>query len=295
MRLKQNYFSLLKGSSTKAFSLVEILVAVTILTLLLLLFTRIVGNTSVFMGATQKSLAVDASVRLAIQIMSADFSGAVIRPDVEVLVRKGNCKDEIYFWSEAPGLLLNSESTQRSVISLIGYRVEYGKLERYSEQYSGDELHSIFLPERISDLISSPKEQNWQVISEAVFRWEFFFIDRNGKFLETLPLETYPILQYNASTHQTTTQTINSIQRFSSIRSMGVWIVGIDPEATTILGEEKIQEWAQQIPQLKREAASQLLNDREWEKSVQLIGTQDPKFQIIKKTMRVFKAYFSFD
>jgi len=295
MRGKQKHYSLYCARSRKAFSLIEILVAVSILTLLLLLFTRIVGNTTVFMSATQKSLAVDASVRLAIQIMSSDFSQAVIRPDVEVLVRKDNLQNEIYFWSESPGLLLNSESTQRSFISLIGYRVENGKLERYSKQYSGDELHSVFLPKRISDLIPSNQEENWQVISEAVFRWEFFFIDRNGKFLETLPQENYQILQYNASTHQTTTRMMNSIQRFSSIRSLGVWMVGIDSEAATILGEEKIEGYAEQIPQLKGEIASEVLNDREWEKRVQLIATQDPKFQNIKKTMRVFKTYFSFD
>jgi len=133
----------LRYRGTTGFTLVELLVSVSVLVLLVFLASQLVNSAATITTLGHKQMGADAQARQLLDRMAIDFAQMIKRSDVDYYVKSsatgtgvrnllqpGN--DKIGFYTTAPGYYLSgSTSTQQSSVSLVSYRVNaQHKLER---------------------------------------------------------------------------------------------------------------------------------------------------------------------
>src|SRR5438270_11051556 len=111
------------------FTLVEVLLAMTVLVMLIVFVAHIVNGTTVITTASSKHMDTDSEARLVFERMSLDFAGMFKRADLSYIFSKNKISenqtgnDSMYFFSETPAYFNGSNSTQRSSVALVGYRL----------------------------------------------------------------------------------------------------------------------------------------------------------------------------
>jgi len=123
------------------FTLIEILTAVTVLTLMLLMVNQLVSSAAAVMSASGKHLDADTQARLIFNRMAVDFSGMMKRTDVDYSTFKnamtsnaqdgtdtGNTShnDQLAFYSETHGYFsgtIQPAGTSKADLSLVAYMV----------------------------------------------------------------------------------------------------------------------------------------------------------------------------
>lgn len=125
----------------QGFTLVELMVSITVLAMLGGLVMQLMGSASKLTSTSKLSSDCDTEARYALNQIAADLAHRVRRPDVDAFVDKATGDDRIYFFSETPGYSPTLSATERSDVSLVGYRIKgskntFGKtvykLERYA-------------------------------------------------------------------------------------------------------------------------------------------------------------------
>src|SRR5258705_6572813 len=122
-----------------AFTLAELLVTMSVLVLLVFLFTQLLNSAATTMTLGHKRMDADSQARQLLDRMAIDFDQMVKRTDVSYFVKTtGNTEagnDQITFFSAVPGYY--SQGGYNSNASLVAYRVNadrnsasYNKLER---------------------------------------------------------------------------------------------------------------------------------------------------------------------
>jgi prepilin-type N-terminal cleavage/methylation domain-containing protein len=134
-----------------AFTLVEMLVSVAVLTVLVLIVTKMVDSATIITNTSGRHMDTDSQARTVLDRLAVDFGRMLRRSDVDYFIKqpdatkypgksgehghkkgtKGNdASDQIAFYSEVPGYYPSSGS--QSPISLVAYRVNATsyKLER---------------------------------------------------------------------------------------------------------------------------------------------------------------------
>jgi len=118
------------------------MVSITVLAMLGGLVMQLMGSASKLTSTSKLSSDCDTEARYALNQIAADLAHRVRRPDVDAFVDKATGNDRFYFFSETPGYHPTLKSTERSNVSLIGYRVKLSKnnfgktvykLERYAK------------------------------------------------------------------------------------------------------------------------------------------------------------------
>jgi prepilin-type N-terminal cleavage/methylation domain-containing protein len=205
------------------FTLVELLFAMTILTVIVVLMSQMVNTTAQATRSSGKRQDADSQARLVFDRMAGDLAQMLRRPDADTLFFKNTGNDVLYFYSESPAYFTNTiPSTNKNTISLIGYRINSNNplypntpvLERLGKGLQWTDASSsntpIFLT--ISPGSAVPTNQstlagNWsntlgtldggytdgsdpafQVIGELVYRMEIQFLLTDGT------ISDYPIL-----------------------------------------------------------------------------------------------------
>lgn len=193
------------------FTLIELLVAVAVLTLLLLLVAQIVQSGSLIIGGSRKHLAADAQAREIFNRFAADLASLVRRPDTDAVFTNASATNAaMIFYSESPGFFASSiPATNRSPVSLVGYRVNAAKLERLGKglTWSGNSNVPVFLTYAtnrvttnstpvsgsiITDVwpgISTSNDPDFHLQADAVFRLAFCFRKKDGTYSFTLPVD----------------------------------------------------------------------------------------------------------
>jgi prepilin-type N-terminal cleavage/methylation domain-containing protein len=122
-------------NSRKAFTLMEMLAAVTVFVLLALMVSRLVSGTSMAIIAARKSMDADSQARFVFSRMAQDFNRMLKRTDVDMIFSKsqdgasGNDKnDKMFFYSEVvsaydSSLFSTNQGDPKNPVSLVGYRV----------------------------------------------------------------------------------------------------------------------------------------------------------------------------
>ena len=141
------------------FTLVELLVATTVLMLMLVLISQLFNSASAVTGMGTKHMDADTQARAVFDRMAIDFAQMVKRPDVDYFLKSsqadqyGNSQpqdgtatgdgnthnDRLAFYSQVPGYFpAGTIATNQSPVSLVAYRVNadtnspyYNKLQRY--------------------------------------------------------------------------------------------------------------------------------------------------------------------
>jgi prepilin-type N-terminal cleavage/methylation domain-containing protein len=199
-------------SQSSGFTLIEMMVSMTVLVLLVLMATKILNGTTLAATNGRKRLDADSQARMIFDRMGGDFGRMVLRKDLDCLFKKVTGNDSLFFYSEAPAFF--SGSNQCS-ISLVGYRINLNQdpsdpnktipqLERLGKGLNWDgnggaapSAYPVFLsftgtdagPDSASTLFSGPwsnlmsatgSDPDFQVIGEQVFRLEIAFLLSDG-------------------------------------------------------------------------------------------------------------------
>jgi len=149
-----------------AFTLIELLVSMAVLTLLIVLISKLFSAASLVTSVGNGHMEADSATRNLLDRMAVDISQMVKRPDVDYFLKSGSTgtdlygnsilaqpqagngltgsNDQIAFYSQVPGYF--TTGTSPSPVSLVAYRVNgdtsspyYNKLQRlgYGLSWSG--------------------------------------------------------------------------------------------------------------------------------------------------------------
>jgi prepilin-type N-terminal cleavage/methylation domain-containing protein len=187
--------------SSNGFTLIEILVAIAVTSLLVVMAAQLTSSTTSTTTDSRKHLDADSQARLIFDRMEYDFSRMLKRDDVDCVfnIQPGN--DSAYFYSEVPGYF--SGTSNQSPISLVGYRITSLKLERLGKAltWDGQSIGTstpgsvVFLTHSsgtAADFASTLKggwpdtvkddssDADFHLISDEVYRLEFAFLLKTG-------------------------------------------------------------------------------------------------------------------
>ncbi len=164
----------------RAFTLVEVLVAMTVLVLLIGMIAQMTGGMSSIIGRGQAHINTDGQARALLDRMAIDFEAMIKRSDVDYYL-KGRpitltqttqgivgTNDQIAFYSEVPGYFPTTTGTAlQSTVSLVAYRVNATTMhmERLckglawngaSTSNTGNNYTMGFLPVPLASALPSP-------------------------------------------------------------------------------------------------------------------------------------------
>ena len=180
------------------FTLAELLVSIAVLTLIVLLTSKMVNSAANAITLGTKRLDVESQLRPVLDRMGLDFAKMVRRPDVDYYVKgpldpeAGN--DRIAFFCNTPGYYPTTGS--QSPFSLVSYRINsdsnslsYNQMERMGKGllWSGVSstpgmifgIQAIFnnWPNATS---STATDADFELIGPQIFRFEYFYILKTG-------------------------------------------------------------------------------------------------------------------
>ncbi|XHR27171.1 MAG: type II secretion system protein J [Chthoniobacteraceae bacterium] len=112
-----------------AFSLVELMVSVSVLTLIVMMVSQLVNSATVTTINSTKLIDTDSQARLIFSRMAEDFAAMFNRPDLNYYFHsRSGGNDELYFFSQVTGYVAEQDPAGTSdssinTASLVGYRV----------------------------------------------------------------------------------------------------------------------------------------------------------------------------
>jgi type II secretory pathway component PulJ len=191
-----------------AFTLAEMLVAVSVLVLLILIIARVFTATVSVTTTSSKHMETDAQTRPVLDRLAIDIAQMVKRTEVDYYFKSptspqtlsggtpGN--DQLAFFAQVSGYYPSTGS--QSPISLVAYRVNsdsssqaFNKVERLGKGLlwngvSTSNAPIVFLPLQIAAIWpaatnSTPDPQSdYEIIGPQVFRFEYYYLLKNGSF-----------------------------------------------------------------------------------------------------------------
>ena len=246
-----------------AFTLAELLVTVSVLALLVLLFTQLLNSAATITTLGHKQMDADSQARQLFDRMAMDFAQMVKRSDVDYYVKSsapaplrnvpqlGN--DQIAFYSAVPGYYPSTGS--QSPVSLVSYRVNsQNKVERMGKglvwnAVSTTDTPVVFMPVPIASPLPSPLPSpmptpptpapawpdagnstpniSYEVIGPQVFRFEYYYLLKNGTFSD-IPWDTTPSVAHN------------SVSGMQDVSAIIVEIAVIDPKSRVLLTDSQV-------------------------------------------------------
>lgn len=162
--------------------MLELLVASAVFIVILSLVLALTSSTAGVTGASQRRIAAEAELRGALDRMFADFSAAVIRPDLPPHFVKSAGNDEMYFYVRADGY-----SGDRG-ISVIGYRIRSEGLERGAQGTGWEPDNQIAFSKSLTNsLVVSGAGDLYDTVGRHVLRFETEYILQDGSVMPSPP------------------------------------------------------------------------------------------------------------
>lgn len=270
----------LRPPAPLAFTLVELMVAISVLAVLCSLVLQVMSSTSRLTGNSRQTTDCDIEARYALDQISMDLARRIRRPDASAYIDKLSGDDRFYFFAEAPGYDPDLPVEQRSNISLVGYRIRQRgtefALQRFAKalpwsssngkiampyvmaDYSlnADKSNPAFImdqstlagafPSVISQ--SSSEENSYQTIAENVVRFEVSLItsptsfdENTGTLLSTpLPSGTAPRFPSSQRVQERIRTELNG-HGLSRISAIVITLAIVDPQNIMRLSEAQIK------------------------------------------------------
>jgi hypothetical protein len=241
---------------TPAFTLAEMLVAVSVLALLVLLITQLLNHAASIATLGNRRMDADSQARPLFERLTLDFAQIIKRSDVSYYVKTaatpmtGN--DLVGFYSAVPGYYPATPSP----ISVVAYRVNsdssssvaYHCLERMGKglDWNGASATSIpvvFRPLTIHGTWPSvasssayddtdPAKRTYEIIGPQVFRFEYYYVDKI----------TGTLVAYPAAWTSLSEVTIKDAA------AIVVAIAVIDPKSKILLSNSQIATLVESLP-----------------------------------------------
>jgi prepilin-type N-terminal cleavage/methylation domain-containing protein len=192
----------------RAFTLLEIMVSVVVLTILIVIMSRIVSSASTITTLGNKRMDTDSQVRPLFDRMAVDLSQMIKRTDVDYYVKgpldletasnaQHGPNDHLAFFCQAEGYYPSTGS--KSPISLVAYRVNdnngsatYNKMERLGKGLLWNGASSANKPilfglqaiannwPAATDNVTADPDSDYELIAPQIFRFEYFYLLKTG-------------------------------------------------------------------------------------------------------------------
>lgn len=266
----------------RAFSLVEVMVAVAVLALLVALLSQLFNSATTIATQSNKHMDADAQARTVFDRMAIDFGQMLKRPDVDYFLKDANSanrqtgNDICAFFSQVPGYSASAVS-QQSPISLVGYRTNvdsaspfFNQMERLGYglvwngvEATGSDKQMVFTGSSTSfnNTITSstsnwPKVANGQVdpayeeiIGPEVFRMEYYYLLRgqtfvNGTVTTTFAAELSDVPWDMRIKNISGIAPHTSVNGLQDVAAISVVIAVMDPRSRTLASGAQLQKLA---------------------------------------------------
>lgn len=227
--------------SDDGFTLIEILVSITILTLIVLSVAHLIGEAATLANFGIRRAEADGQARRLLDRIAIDFAQMLKRGDVDYYLKTpanpqlGN--DQLAFYSEVPGYYPSTGS--QSPISLVCYRISaQNNTERLAKGLlwngvSAGSPPTVFLPLTISAswpaATSETADADYEIAAANVFRLEYFYGLTNGVLSDT---------PWNATAGH------NAIDGMRDVAAIAVAIATIDSKSRVLLSDAQIRAMA---------------------------------------------------
>ena len=241
---------------TPAFTLAEMLLAISVLAMLVLLTTQLLNTTAALTTAGNKRMDADSQARPLFERMALDFAQAIKRSDVSCYVKTaatpmtGN--DLVGFYSAVQGYY----PTTPSPVSVVAYRVNsdpsnsvaYNCLERMGKGLDWNGASSTNIPIVFRPLTlhgawpsiasssayddTDPARRTYEVIGPQVFRFEYYYLEKT-----TGNLVAYPAAWTSLSS-----------AAIQDVAAIVVAIGVIDPKSKVLLSNSQIATLIESLP-----------------------------------------------
>lgn len=236
------------GKETEmGFTLIEVLVACSVLVLLVVLVAQMVGSASLVTKESSRRMDADDEARMVFDRMSEDFAQIPKRADMNPLFLGTNGNDQLYFYSQAPGISTNGSSSNSSGIGLIGYQVMSNGLARLGVAQSWDDLSFSS-----NALVTAYNNQvyggstNFHIIAPSVFRMEFALRMKPGSTNNTNGLGPMAVSFSSATVNGTNVvfQTNNAGQGLQDVAAIIVTLGILDQTSQLIVTDANLSNLA---------------------------------------------------
>jgi prepilin-type N-terminal cleavage/methylation domain-containing protein len=173
-----------RHGSRRAFTLVEMLVAIAVLILLVAMLGQVVELTSRAITLSSRTLEAAGEARVIFDRLGADLAARPKRTDLPMLFTKATGNDSFEFYSQVGGY--NATGQVARQISLVGYRIQetttpFFQFERGATGmgWLGSGNSSLlFQPQALAP--TSINESDYDVLADSVFRLEFCYLLNTG-------------------------------------------------------------------------------------------------------------------
>jgi len=171
------------------FTMIEMLVAMAVLTLLVVLIAQIIGMTTSSVSSSSRKLDGVTEARFALDRLGVDWAGRLDRSDVDHRFTKvdGNSgqpgNDELSFYSEVDGY----QGSRK--LSVVGYRVQTVDPERVYQMERGVQGTDWSTASPLifgSQPLPIIPDTDYEVLSDGVLRLEFCYLKTDGTLSNTV-------------------------------------------------------------------------------------------------------------
>jgi len=274
-----------------AFTIVELLVSITVLVILVLLVSRLFNSAATVTTSGNKRMDADAQLRPLFDRMAVDFSQMIKRADVDYYLKSSantqSGNDQIAFYSTIPGYYPSSGS--QSTISVISYRINstsgpgpFNKLERMAKGLVWNGVSStdppiVFLPLTITATwpaaTNNSSDADYELIGPCVFRFEYYYLLKNGSLSDT-PWDT-------SAGH-------SRVSGMQDVAAVSVAVATIDPKSRVLISDSQLTTL---VGRLNDFASSMKPGDllNQWQAA--LDGTSDIPRPAVS-AVRIYERYF---
>ena len=201
----------------RAFTLVELLLAMAVLTMIIGLLMQMLNGISAATNGSIAHMDADSQARMVFDRLADDLAALPNRSDVDFSFSKKDgsatrgANDELYFYSVVPGVFDSSVTGPQSLTTLIGYRVDSTakyQLQRLAkgmlwDRNAGGAANSLvfltatssltgtsYAPDSQSTLqgnpswsaITSGSDSDYSIFSPGVFRLEYCYYLKDGTY-----------------------------------------------------------------------------------------------------------------
>jgi type II secretory pathway component PulJ len=285
-----------------AFTLAEMLVAVSVLVLLILIVARVFTATVSVTTTGSKHMDTDAQVRPVFDRLAIDIAQMVKRTEVDCYVKSptspqtlsgGNPgNDQLAFFAQVAGYYPSMGS--QSPISLVAYRVNsdsssqaFNKVERLGKGLlwngvSTSNAPIVFLPLRIATIWpaatnSTPDPQSdYEIIGPQVFRFEYYYLLKNGNFSD-VPWDI-------AAGH-------SSINGMQDVAALIAAIAAIDKKSSALVTSNQLRALAVNMADYDTTMQPGDLPGQ-WQSAIDQNNVVPPIPRVALSAIRVYERYF---
>ncbi len=163
-------------SGRKAFSLIEVLVATAVLSLVVVLLVQIIGLSTEAIGRSKRKLDAAGQARLFLDRLGMDLSSRIARADLPMDFSSGPGNDGLRFYTEVSGY-----QGQRRV-SLVSFRIHEGagdrayQAERSAAGTDWAQVKALPFGETNTPV---PVDSDYEVLADGVFRMEISYVKKS--------------------------------------------------------------------------------------------------------------------